>query len=291
MIKRISVLCLVYLCLAAYPVKGQTVDYSQLDPKPYDPKTDPHIDMFISTWRESVPRQTYGQLIERDIFTPCQGDLIHPATRGAVLEYVRRFTYGTLDRHKSTTPATLKGEQVIFYIVSGQGTIKAGKKTADLHEGVGVLMPEGLEFSMTNTAEDPLAMYIIAEPVPDGFVPSPEMLVKDENTIPVGTTQSHWSHITRPLFYHQKELATLAGMSPVWFDPMTLGQAHSHGKGQEEIWFVLKGDVIVHLGKEIRRLSPGYAYKIPPDGKTPHSNINVSDDQIKLFWFMVNKTQ
>ncbi|GAI28489.1 unnamed protein product, partial [marine sediment metagenome] len=40
------------------------------------------------------------------------------------------------------------------------------------------------------------------------------------------------------------------------------------------------------LGKEIRKLPPGAAYKIPPNGKTPHSTINDTDKIIKLFWFM-----
>ena len=285
----ISALCLMIFFQVSSSVMAQAPDYSRLDPKPYDPETDPDIDMFISSWKESTPRQTYGQLIERDIFTPCAGDPLHPAKRGAVLEYINRFTYATLGKHKSTTPSTLEGEQVIFYIDSGKGRIEAGRKTADLHEGVGVLVPVDLEFTMTNTGEVPLTMYVIAEPVPDGFVPSKEIIVKDENTIPISTTHSHWSHILRVFFHRGEELATLTGLCPVWFDPMTLGQPHSHGEGQEEIWFVVQGDVILHLGKELRRLSPGMAYKIPPDGKTPHSNINVSDEQIKLFWFMVVK--
>ena len=262
-------------------------DYSRLDPKPFDPDVDSDIDMFISHWQESTPRCTYGALIERDIFTKFEGeDSLHPAKKGAVLEFINRLSYATLQKHKSTTPSTLKDEQVVFYIDKGTGTISGGGKTFELREGVCALVPVGIEFIVENTGDDPLKMYVFAEPVPDGFVPSKEIIVKDENTIPIGTTQSHWSHILRVMFYRGNELATLVGFCPVWFDSMTLGQPHSHDKNAEEIWFVVEGEVILHLGKELRRLSPGSAYKIPPNGKTPHSNINVSDEQIKLFWLM-----
>jgi len=40
------------------------------------------------------------------------------------------------------------------------------------------------------------------------------------------------------------------------------------------------------IGKQLRKLTPGMAYKIPPNGMTPHSNINTTDQTITLFWFM-----
>jgi len=280
----IGITCIVLLCVSSIAAAQ-----NQLELRAFDPKIDPDIDLFISDWRESVAEVSYGALIERVILTPCEGDPINPAKRGAVLEYLNRFSYAMLQKNKSTTPSTPDGEQIVFYIVSGKGSIRAGSKTVQLHPGVLVLVPEGLEFTMTNTGDESLIMYLISEPVPAGFTPSTELVVKDENTIPISTTKSHWSHILRPLLYRTDVLATLIGLSPVWFDPMTLGQPHSHGENSEEIWFVVEGEVVLHLGKELRRLKPGMAYKIPPNGTTPHSNINVSDEQIKLFWFMVVK--
>ncbi|MFC1509828.1 cupin domain-containing protein [Candidatus Omnitrophota bacterium] len=286
---RFAVIILILFCVSCTMALAQDQpDYSRLDPKPFDPDVDPDIDMFISHWQESTPRCTYGALIERDILTKFEGkDSLHPSKKGAVLEFINRLSYATLGKHTSTTPSTLKDEQVIFYIDKGTGTISGGGKTFPLREGVGALVPVGIEFTMENTGDDPLKMYVCAEPVPDGFVPSKEIVVKDESTIPISSTQSHWSHIPRTLFYRTDDLATLIGFCPIWFDSMTLGQPHSHGKNSEEIWFVVEGEVILHLGKELRRLSPGSAYKIPPNGTTPHSNINVSDGQIKLFWLMV----
>ena len=86
-----------------------------------------------------MPRRSHGSLIERDILT--NGDPLNPRTRSAVLKYVNRFVYATLDAHNSTTPVTLDGEQEIFYILSGEGKVRAGSKTAELYSGIAVLMP------------------------------------------------------------------------------------------------------------------------------------------------------
>jgi len=286
---------IIFLCLAVVLVCPPAVSgaeppvHNQLDVRPYDPNIDPDIDMFLSSREESVPRLLFGGLIERAIFTRCEGDPMHPKTRGAVLEFINRLSYAKLQKHKSTTPSKLENEQIIFYVDAGKGKIEAGGKTAALHDGVGVFMPMGLEFTMRNTGEEPLTMYIISEPVQPGFKPIDYMIVKDENTIPIGTTQSHWSHILRVFFYGdeaQRALSTITGMCPVWFDPLTMGQPHSHKPGDEEVWFVVEGEVVILLGKELRRLKPGSAFKIPPNGTTPHSTINVSDDTVKLVWFM-----
>ena len=281
-----------FFCAAAFstapPAAAQTPapDYSQLDPNAYDPKKDPDIDMFISDWREGVPRQTYGRLIERDIFTKLEGDPVRPTSRGAVLEYINRFTYAVLQGHTATAPSKPRGEQVIFYVDSGRGTIRSGGKSAELRAGVGALIPEGVEFVLDNPGGESLTMYVIAEPVPQGFVPAKEMIVKDESVIPVSTTQSHWSHIPRVLFYRNDPMATLIGACPIWFAPMTMGQPHSHGPGNEEIWFMVEGKIDLLLGKQLRKLTPGMAYKVPPNGTTPHSNINTGDGFVKMFWIM-----
>jgi len=284
MIRTICCIVCVFLLCISMTAAAQNM----IDSRPYDPEVDPDIDMFISDWRESTPRKNYGSLVERDIFTPCTGDPLKPTTRGAVLTDLNRFSFALLQKRTNTTPFTPEDEQIIFYIVSGKGSIKGGSKTYALHPGVMVLVPEGIEFTLMNPGDEVLKMYLVAEPVPPGFTPLTELFVKDENTMPITTTHSHWYHILKAMFTGVRgNLATLVGFCPVWLDPMTMGNPHSHVEKEEEIWFVLEGEVIVLLGKELRRLKPGMAFKVPPNGTTPHSSINVSDEQIKLVWFMV----
>jgi mannose-6-phosphate isomerase-like protein (cupin superfamily) len=283
-------LALLFAIMLAAPTvsaQAQAPDYGMLDGSSYNPKVHPDIDLFIGNWRDSMPRQTFGSLIERDILTKSAGDPLHPAAKGAVLTFINRLTYGLLDNGYSTTPSKLTGEQIIFYIDKGEGTFTAGGKTVALKSGITVLLPPAIEFVMKNTGAEPLTMYLIAEPVPAGFVPKTEIVVRDENTLPIDGADIHWSHIPKFFLGKKDGLATIDGMAPVWFDGMTMGQPHSHNPGFEEIWFSVEGDPTIFLGKQLRPFPPGTAYKIPPDYMTPHSTINVSMQPVKTFWFLV----
>ena len=279
---KVSTVCLFLL------VTMTTISSAQnLDGSPYTPGKDADIDLFMNNWRDSEPRTTHGALVERDILT--QGDPMNPPRKGAVLIYVKRFTYAELPPDTSTEPVTLDGEQEIFYILSGKGIIKEGRGKADLYSGIAVLMPEKRKFTIANTGNEPLTMYLIAEPVPEGFKPKKKMVVKNENTLPIVSTSGHWSHIVKNVFLKTDGCATLHALLTVAHDPMTIGHPHSHNEGCEEAWTAIKGTSIAFIGKQIRMQPPGTAYMIPPDGNTPHCNINTSDEMIKLLYFSVRK--
>ena len=273
-----------WLSVTAFAQGEGAYPYSRLDPKPYDPGIDPDIDLFISSWIESVPRTIHGAIVERDILTPCAGNPMIPVRKGAVLKYLSGISYGTLYGHASSAPSILKSEQEIFYIVSGQGVIEAGKTTAELRRGIFVLIPSALTFTIKNTGDDPMTMYIIREPVPDGFRPNSELLVVNEDDLPMGS-RAHWSHLAKSIFSTKDGLGTLQSMYVVYFDPMTMGQPHSHVEGCEEIWITVEGPNIILLGKELRAQPPGTVFKIPPNGTTPHSSINTTNKPIKMICF------
>ena len=278
--------CFLVISISTFVPAQEQNQYYQLDPKPYDPSVDVNMDMFMSHWNESHPRYAYGSLVIRDIFTKnTSDDPLKPHARGAVLNVFTEYAYATLALRTSTTPSTLKGEQKIFYFIGGEGTISAGKKTADVYAYVGVLIPEGLEFTIVNTGAEPLTMILIGEPVPGGFKPRKDMLVRDENKLPITGTTGHWVNINKLLFNRDDGLATIVGISPVWLDPLTMAQPHaSRGLGTDVLWIALEGDIYSLIGKKLRHLTPGTAYKNPSDGKVYHTNINVTDEQIKLLW-------
>jgi uncharacterized cupin superfamily protein len=176
-------------------------------------------------------------------------------------------------------------EQEIFYFLSGTGEISAGGVTSPLYPGIAVLMPSGLEFTMKNTGADMLTAYLVVEPTPQGFTPRKDMLVRDENTVPVGTSDSHWVGIVKGLFGPAEGLATTQSILTCAFSPMTMFHPHSHVPGCEEVWIPVNADIYALLGKQLRLQHPGTAYMIPPDAKTPHANINVSDRMVKMFYF------
>jgi mannose-6-phosphate isomerase-like protein (cupin superfamily) len=254
-----------------------------LDGNPYVPGKDANIDMFMRSWKDSMPKHTHGSLIERDILI--KGDPMNPPTPGAALKYVNRFTFATLNDHDVTTPVTLKGEQEVYYILSGKGSITAGGKTSPLYPGIAVLMPEGLAFTMKNDCEEPLTMYLISEPVPTGFRPNKDMLIVDENTLPIISSDAHWVGIVKSFFTTPDGLGSMESILVCYFSPMTFFQPHSHDATTEEVWTAIDPNTYVLLGKQIRTQPPGTAYMIPPDAKTPHANFNTSDKTIRMFYF------
>ena len=278
MVRKIAALSFLLMGTLSFTALSQ-----DLDGNPYVPGKDPNVDMYMGNWTESMPRNSHGSLIERDILTP--GDSMNPPRKGAVLHFIKKFAWATLNVHNSTTPTTLKGEQEIFYITGGKGVVKAGGKSYDLSDGIAFLAPEGLEFTMTAVGDDPLTMFLVSEPVPAGFKPRKDLAVKNENTFPIGTKDGHWVYQERDLFTEGDGLAILHAVITLTQDPMTIGHPHFHVAGCEEIWTTIKGQNIAFLGKQLRHQPPGTAYMIPPDGKTNHSNLNQSKtDQIKMLY-------
>ncbi|MFC1551210.1 cupin domain-containing protein [Candidatus Latescibacterota bacterium] len=265
--------------------QGESVEpYSRLDPRAYDPAVDVDIDLFIGSWKESTPVTIHGAIVERTILTPNPGDPLKPAGKGAVLKYLSAVSYGTMPPKAATQPATLDDVQEIYYIFSGAGIMTAGGRDVRLREGIFVLVPEDLEFTVKNTLDEQLVMYIVRENVPDGFRPNSELLVVDEDTLSMGS-RAHWNHLAKRIFLTEDGLGTLQSMYIVYFDPMTMGQPHSHVDKSEEIWITLEGENVLLLGKELRDLPPGSGFKIPTDGKTPHSSINTTDKPVKMICF------
>jgi mannose-6-phosphate isomerase-like protein (cupin superfamily) len=264
---------------------GVTFAQNQLDGAPFDPSKEPNPDMYISSWKDSMPFQTHGNLIERAVLTRCDGDPMKPPRKGAVLKYVNRFSYATLDAHNITAPATLKNEQEMMLILSGKGRLTAGKQNIELHEGIFVMVPCNLAFTMTNTGNEALTMYLVSEPTPAGFRPNTEVFVRDDFNTPWTTSNAHWVNAYKDLIKPEDGLATLQMVLTVELYPMTFAQPHSHIPGCEEVWVAMDGDVYFLLGKNIRKLPIGTAYEIPPNDNVPHANFNVSEKPIKFFYF------
>ena len=242
------------------------------------------IDMFVVDSNDSEPRRMFGSLEVRDILTKCVGDPLNPTEDGAVLTDINAVSYAVLGAKKKTEPSKLKGFQLVFYITSGEGEITSGNKTARLIVGNGVLMPPDTEFTLTNTGNDKLAMYLIEEPIPSGFKPRSAMLVRYEYDNPISSNIKRVSDTRKLLFSLHDGLSTLIAINPIMWEPKSLYYPHAHGEGDEEIWISVTGDFLVQLGNKRRSLPAGSAYKVPADGRTAHININQSEVSRKLLW-------
>ena len=250
--------------------------------------------MFMCDWRESMPRHTHGGLIERDILT--HGDPQTSTKRCAVLDHTNYVSYATLAARGGIAPMKLQGQQEIFYVVGGKGTVTSAGETHELYDGMGILVPPGVEFSMKNTGDVDLSMYIINEIVPADFKPGTKVLVRDENLQPVRGTTGHWVHIVKNIFTPADGLATLRQTITVALDPMTVGEPHAHTVGSEEVWIQIKGKSLAFIGTQLRWQTPGVGYLAPPFAEMtqanvtnglsfPHSNINTGTEQVKFLYF------
>ena len=172
----------------------------------------------------------------------------------------------------------------------GRGVVSWHGETADLYDGICFLVPAGVEFTMSAVGGEPLTMYLISEPLTDGFTPVGNIVVRSNHTVPFNANVGHWSYREKDLILGRHGLSTLHAVITLTLDPMTIGHPHFHVKGTEEVWTTISGDNIAWLGKEIRDQPPGTAYMIPPDGKTNHSNINRSKtEQVVMLYFAVRK--
>jgi mannose-6-phosphate isomerase-like protein (cupin superfamily) len=243
------------------------------------------IDSYFGDWHNATPRTVRGSLEERDIFT--RGDAANPPQKGAVLRYMNSYTYDTLAPQASTKPTKLDGQQEIYFVESGQGTMTAGGQNADLYRNIAVLVPANLEFTIKSTGDQPLAMYVINEPTPPGFRPNATMLVRDENKLPVTSTTGLWCHIVKTLFVTSDGLGTLQSVLTVTLDPLTIGKPHVVDHTDiEEVWTALYGTSLAFVSNSLRKQTPGMAFYHVPDNLTPHTNVNQNEDsQVKFLYF------
>jgi mannose-6-phosphate isomerase-like protein (cupin superfamily) len=247
--------------------------------------TGERIDYYFGDWHNSASRTSHGSLGERDIFT--KGDPQNPAQKGAVLRYINSYTYSTLAPHASTQATRLDGQQEIYFVESGRGTATAGGKTDELYRNVAILVPANLQFTLKNTGDQPLTMYVINEPTPAGFRPNSSILVRDENQLPITSSDGHWAHIVKTIFVTADGLGTLQSVLTVALDPLTMGQPHLVDHDDiEEVWTALDGTSLAFVSNQLRRQTPGMAFYHIPDNKTPHTNINQNEDtQVRFLYF------
>lgn len=250
------------------------------------------IHLYFGDWHAATARTIRGALVERDILT--KGDGLNPTKKGAVLRYINSYVYGTLAPRCSTSRVQLNHQQEIYFVGTGRGVMATNAQSVVLSRNIAILVPANLQFSIRNTGSEPLGMYIINEPTPPGFRPNPSLLVRDENHLPITSTNGMWGHIVKTLFVTADGLGTLQSVLTVTLDPLTMGKPHpAPGEDTtsiEEVWTALNGTSIAWVGVELRRQTPGMAYLHIPDNVTQHSNINYSESsQVRFLYFAYYK--
>ena len=276
--KLIVTLSLVVVCASAtlgYAQQAQprTSREDALDPSPIDPKVDPNIDMFVNDWKNAAPRSMYGGVVFRDILTRLEGpDPLHPTRKGAVLVNITAISRAELAPGARAAGKAAAGERQVFFTMAGTGMIAVNSKSHELRKGAGFTLTPDTQFALSNTGKSPLIFYVRTEPLPGNYVASADLVLVNslDNDRRVG---AHWAHINS---------GGPAGMTLIGIAPRTMPQPHSHPA--EECWLMVEGETVLSLGKQIRRMTAGQAYKIPPTGITAHSNLNLGDEPVEMIF-------
>lgn len=260
--------------------------YRALDPRQFDPATDPDIDLFVNHWSNSTPRVIYGDMVFRDVLTSLEGpNPLHPVKKGAVLLIETAISYATIEPGAIASGRAKKGEQQAFYVTGGTGTITANRKSVDIKEGMGFILTPEFDFELTCKGEEQLSFYVVTEPLPADFAANKDLVTTnrfDGNK----TTGAHWAHIGNGIISTKNGFANYGGLSLITIDARTIPHPHSHGEGIEECWIMVKGETMLFLGKQLRRCPAGTIYKIPPTGLTAHTNINLGDKPVQMIHMM-----
>src|SRR4030067_834353 len=66
------------------------------------PEVDTDVFLYINHWRNALPREGHGAVIERDILTP--GDPLKPPHKGAVLKNLKAYKRAVLQPRIKTVP-------------------------------------------------------------------------------------------------------------------------------------------------------------------------------------------
>jgi mannose-6-phosphate isomerase-like protein (cupin superfamily) len=250
------------------------------------PEVDTDVFLYINHWRNSLPHEGHGGLIERDILTP--GDPLHPPRKGAVLKYLKAYKRTVLQPRTNTVPYKNDKEQLFFYVMDGRGWVEAAGKKAEIGDGFAVAVPAGLEYRFLNPREDQLEMILVVEEIPAGFVPNTELSVGSyHDSVP--NVGMHWAHIGRGIVYDvPPKFANPMGFAAVSIDNFDIAQPHVHGPGCEEVWCQVKGKSLLLFGNRLLWQEPGEAFLIPPNNKVPHSSINHTGEHM-LWLYLGNR--
>jgi mannose-6-phosphate isomerase-like protein (cupin superfamily) len=271
----------------AAPARGGAAptDFARLDGTPYRYGEEQDIDMFMGDWHNAFPRIVHGNMYFRDMLTALRGsDPLHPSRRGAVLTNAEAVSFVQLEPKASAHP--LKGEldglQETFVVNSGTGSITAGGKTVQLQKDMAFILTPGLDFKITAGGDHYMTFYAVTEKLPQGFTPKAELTVVDNRNKPQTTTL--WVDKERPLITKADGLSQYNALTQVEQGAMSMSRPYSADKGAEEIWIATDGETDVLLGKELRKLPAGSAYRVPSTGITAHTELNTSGKPAKFIY-------
>lgn len=241
------------------------------------------VDAWFGSWYSAPVRTQYATLQEQDLLT--RGNALDPATKGAVLRSLRSLRHALLPPGQTTAPIRLNDAQQIYLVLSGTGEARTRNASpAVLIRGCALLVPAEVSVTLHNTGSEPLTFYVLEEALPADFHPRTTLLLRDTNQLPFDSAREQWSYLVKPVFSAAEGLAPFDALSIVEMGALTIARPSlTPSPDTEIIWTTLSGDPIAFVANELRHQPPGTAFLEVPDGKTPFSAINASQNHTASF--------
>lgn len=237
--------------------------------------------MYMRHWLQSPSSLTHGNIIKREIFSKQTEE--NSDKEGAILRYVDSFSRCYLEPRIASVPTSLDDRQLIFYIVDGSGVFEAGDLKQQVTEGDAILIPPGLSHILNNPENTPLEFLMLEEVIPDGVeAPRKDALIRNYRERPL--SQGHWTHLVHPIFGQDDGLVVLHSVLVVRIEAMQTPDTHGHGPDMDEVWYMLEGNGIHVVNRNVYRQMPGDAVSVAPSNPG-HSLINDTNEPLITFYF------
>lgn len=235
--------------------------------------------MIIRNWKQSPTSVSHGSIIQREILSKI--DPNDPFKEGAVMKHIDSFCRAYLEPLCSSEETSHDDIQEIFYIVSGEGSFIIDDEEYFVGEGDAVLIPPKVSHLLENTILEPLEFLILVESVPDGAETRKEPLFRNYRESPIG--QGHWNHLVHKLYDGNDGLFKINSVLIVGIEPMQTADTHGHNDKTDEIWYMIRGNGIHVVNRDVCRQMPGDAVPVAPS--IGHSLINDTDEPLQTFYF------
>ena len=234
-------------------------------------------------WMDSPSSLTHGNMIQRVIFT--KEDPEAPQKEGAVLRVFDSLARAYLEPGVSSLPEVNEGFQEIFFVADGTGTLVTHGGEHRIREGNGIHVPPGVEHTFVNDGDVPLEFIIVVELVPEGTeVESDTAIISNyrENNLTMG----HWQQTVHGVFegsstdlIHDRanSLVQRHAILIVRIEAMQTCDNHELKADKDDVWYMLKGEGVHVVGKEVIVQTPGMAIQVAPPG---HSLINHTEEPL-----------
>lgn len=241
------------------------------------------VNRFVGNPLSSPVRVIQDVIFARSILI--HGDPYRPGDPGAVLEYQKDLSVGTILGHRRSSLVQVPEEE-FWYVESGKGVLDDGKNSWDLHDGIGVLIPPNARHQVANTSDDPLEMLMLVW-TPEPATPRTDILVRDVTSLTLPAEGAHWNYFGADLFAPEDGLHANEQIAVVYMPPMTIAEPHAHIPHWEEVWVKLPPySSYLMLGSEVREMPPNTAFLAPPNSQTVHSVVNFMKDKTQAWLYI-----